>query len=130
MQDKAEVTEQTRKEIEKEADKRASTRAKSARWDLDVAIFLFVVMILVMILLFQRIGIEIVAPIAVFGLTCVWLVGWQRGRKLYGFFYEEELIKLKWELVEKAKKEEKVQKTIEDTIEEQVHKALRENLVR
>ena len=130
MQDKAEVIEQTRKEIEKEADKRASTRARSARWDLDVAIFLFVVMILVMILLFQRIGIEIVAPIAIFGLTCVWLVGWQRGRKLYGFFYEEELIKLKLESAEKATKQKKAQKTIEETVEERVHKALRKNLVR
>ncbi len=126
MTDKAEADEQTMKEIKRRAEQTALTRARTARWDLDVAIFLFVVLILVMVLLFQGIGIEVVAPIAIFGLTCVWLVGWQRGRKLYRVFYEEELIKLKWELMEKAKKEDMVQKTIEETIEEHVQRVFRE----
>lgn len=60
--------------------------------------------------------IEIVASIAVFGLAMVWLVGWRRGRQLYQRFYEEELLKL-------APIQEK---TLEETIEEKVQKALRE----
>ncbi len=125
---KAEDTEQIKKEIGKQAAQRASTRAKSARWDLDVAIFLFLVLSVVILLLFQGIGIEIVAPIAIFGLACVWLVGWQRGKKLYGIYYEEELIKVTRELYVKANKEDAVQKTFEETVEERVQKALRERM--
>ncbi len=125
MKNKVKVNVQIRKEMEKQAAQRAIIRARSARWDLDVAIFLFVVLILVIILMFQRIGIEIVAPIATFGLVCVWLVGWQRGKKLYGIYYEEELSNLVRELSVKAKKED-TQKTFEETVEERVQKALRE----
>ena len=125
IHDEAEDTEQIIQEIEKQAAQRASTRAKSARWDLDVAIFLFLVLIVVILLLFQGIGIEILAPIAIFGLACVWLVGWQRGKKLYGIYYEEELIKVTRELYVKANKEDAVQKTFEETVEERVQKALK-----
>jgi Flp pilus assembly protein TadB len=126
MKNKVKVNVQIIEEMEKQATQRASTRARSARWDLDVAIFLFLIMVVVIILLFQGIGIEIVAPIATFGLVCVWLVGWQRGKKLYGIFYEEELSNLVRILSVKAKKEDTVQKTFEETVEECVQKALRE----
>ena len=132
MQDKVEDTEQVKKEIEKQAAKRAITRAKADSWDLNIAIFLFLVLIAVIILLFQGIGVEIVAPIAVLGLACVWLVGLRRRRKVYGRYYEEELVNLARELSMKAKKGERAQQTIEETIEEQVQKALceRYDLVR
>ena len=126
IHDEAEDTEQIKKGIEKKAAKRAITRAKVDSWDLNIAIFLFLVLILVIVLLFQGIGIEIVAPIAIFGLTCVWLVGWRHRRKLYPSYYEEELIKLLWESSMKANNEETVQKTIEKTVENYVQRALRE----
>ena len=110
-------------ETEQQAARRARTRAGAARWDLDIAVFLFAVMIIVIILLFQDIGIEVVAPIAIFGLAMVWLCGWRRGRQLYQRFYDEELSKLGQEL-EKAVTET-VEKTVEETIEERVQKALR-----
>jgi hypothetical protein len=95
-----------------------------------VAVFLFVVLIMVIILLFQNVGIEIVAPIAIFGLVMVWLLGWRRGRQLYAGFYEEELAKLMRELSameEREKKKKKVEeRTLEETIEETVQRALRE----
>ena len=97
---------------------------EAARWDLNIAIFLFAVLIIVVILLFQEIGIEIVAPVALFGLAMVWLVGWRRGQQLYQRFYEEELAKLEQELRRAVKGA--VEKTIEETIEERVQKALRE----
>ncbi len=124
IHDEAEDTEQVKKEIEKQAAKRAITRAKANSWDLNTAIFLSLVLIAVMILLFQGIGIEIVAPIAIFGLACVWLVGWRRRRKLYGSYYEEELINLAWESSMKANKKETVQKKIEETVEKHIQKAL------
>ena len=126
IHDKTEDIEQIKREIEKKAAKRAITRAKVDSWDLSIAIFLFVVLILVIVLLFQGIVIEIVAPIAIFGLVCVWLVGWRRRKKLYPSYYEEELIKLARELSVKANNEETVQKKIEETVEKYVQKALRE----
>ncbi len=122
--DEAEDTKQFSPEMERAAAQRARDRASAARWDLNIAIFLFAVLIIVVILLFQDIGIGVVAPIAVFGLAMVWLVGWRRGKELYQRFYDEELFKLEQEL----KKEVKgvVEKTVEETIEEKVQKALRE----
>ncbi len=118
--DETEVTQQASPEMKRAAAQRARTRASAARWDLDVAVFLFAVMIIVIILLFQDIAIEVVAPIAIFGLVMVWLVGWRRGRQLYQRFYDEELLKLERE----SKKA--VEGAVEETIEERVQKALRE----
>ncbi len=127
--EEAEVTsqvnpEQVSPEMEQTAAQRARDRAMAARWDLNIAIFLFAVLIIVVILLFQGIRIEIVAPIAVFGLAMVWLCGWRRGRQLYGRFYDEELSNLELELKKVVKGA--VEKTVEETIEEKVQKALRE----
>ncbi len=117
--DKAEVTQPASPEMKRTAAQSARDRASAARWDLDVAVFLFAVLIIIIILLFQEIRIEIVAPVAIFGLVMVWLVGWRRGRQLYESFYEEELARLEQSLEKKEKK-------IEETIEEKVQKALRE----
>jgi len=115
--------EMARVEIRPQAVKIAKERARVARWDLDVAVFLFVVLILIMILLFRNVGLEIVAPVAIFGLATVWIMGWNRGRQLYKIFYDEEISRLTRELVEGEGVE---QKTLEETIEEKVLKALRE----
>ena len=112
--------------IEKQAANRATVRARSARWDLNIAIFLSLILILVIILLFQGIGISFVAPTAIFGLTFVWLIGWQRGKKLYMVFYKEELLNLKRESAETTVYYNKAQKTVEETIAQQVEKAFRE----
>lgn len=123
------MSELAREEIKQEAVRRAEERARIARWDLDVAVFLFVVLIIVLILLFQGFGIGIVAPVALFGLVMVWIVGWRRGRQLYRSFYDEELFRLereKKEAEEQEKRERKVEKTIAETIEETVQRALRE----
>ena len=127
MTDEAENTTRDSPEMKQAAAQRARDRARNARWDLNIAVFLFAVLILVIILAtYTKMGIEVVAPIAIFGLAMVWLVGWRRGKQLYQRFYDEELSKLHQEL-EKAVTET-VEKTIEETIEEKVQKALRERL--
>jgi len=103
------------KENEELATRRARERARTARWDLNIAIFLFAVLIMVIVLLFQGVSLEIVAPIAAVGLAMVWLVGWRQGRQLFERFREEELTKLKYERSRK----------VEETIEETVQRALR-----
>ena len=124
-----EVPKQINPEMERLAAKRAKERARNARWDLNVAVFLFAVLILVIILAtYTKMGIEVVSPIAIFGLAMVWLVGWRRGKQLYQEFYEEELAKLEQEVAKQEKKiaEKKVEERIEETIEEKVQRALRE----
>jgi len=118
--DEAEATQQVSPEMERAATQRAKDRANAARWNLDIAVFAFAVLIIVIILLFQEIGIVIVALVALFGLAMVWLAGWRRGRQLYPRFYDEELSKLKQELKKTAKE------AVEETIEERVQRALRE----
>jgi len=120
----AEVVKQVSPEMERTATQRARDRAGAARWDLDVAVFLFAVLIIIIILLFQDVGIEIVAPVAIFGLVIVWLVGWRRGRLLYQRYYDEELSKLERE--SKKAVTGTVEEAVEETIEEKVQKALRE----
>jgi len=122
--DEAEVINQISPEMERTAAQRAKVRARTARWDLDTAVFAFAILIIVIILLFQGVVVEIVAPVALFGLTMVWLVGWRRGRQLYQRFYEEELSKLEQEV--KKVITGTVEKAVEETIEEKVQKALRE----
>ncbi len=119
------VTQEVRAEMEQKAARRASDKAKNARWDLNIAIFLFAVLILIIILAaYTKMGIEVVAPIAIFGLVMVWVVGWRKGKQLYQRFYEEELSTLQYELKKKVK--ETIKETVEETIEEKVQKALRE----
>ena len=112
---KAKAPEQVNKKSEQRAIQRAQDRARTARWDLNIAIFLFAVLIIIIILLFQGITLEVVAPIAVVGLAMVWLVGWRQGRQLYERFLEEELAKLEFERSRK----------IGETVEEVVQRALR-----
>ena len=107
---------QDSREMQQMAAREARMKARTGRWDLDVAIFLFAVLIIIMILLFQGISIEIVAPVALFGLIMVWLVGWRREKQLYRIYYKEELAKLKHEREKKT----------EETIEEEVQRRLRE----
>jgi len=116
MSDKAGVPQQASHETEQIAAQRAGERSRVAKWDLDIAVFLFAILIIVVILLFQGVATEIVAPIAVFGLAMVWLVGWRRGRQLYERFYNEELSKLR----------HSPEKTEEETIEERVQRVLRD----
>jgi len=108
----------TDKEKERIAIQRAKDRSRTARWDLNIAIFLFVVLIIVIILLFQGVPLEIVAPVAIFGLGMVWLTGWRQGRQLFERYCEEELSRLEYERT----------REVEVTIEEAVRKAIRERL--
>ena len=121
---KANAPQEASPEMERVAAQRARDRATNARWDLNIAIFLFAVLILVIILVnYTGWGIERVGPIAAFGLFMVWLEGRRRGKQLYDRFYEEELANLLME--EQRTVKAAVKETIEETIEEQVQKALR-----
>lgn len=72
--------------------KNARYKANAARGNLETAIFLFAVLILVIILgVYVRAGLFLVTCAAVIGLVMVWLVRWIRARQLYIYYYEDEL---------------------------------------
>ena len=105
-------------ETERAAARRARDRANAARWSLEVAVFLFAVLIIVIILLYQDFRVELVGSIAVVGLSLVWLMGWRQGKQLYQRFYDEEL--------ETLQQSQRDITAVEETIEEQVQKAFRQ----
>ncbi|MFC2069882.1 hypothetical protein ACFLTB_01745 [Chloroflexota bacterium] len=117
--DETEEVKQVNPEIEEIARKRAKRRAYAARWNLDIAVFAFAVLIIIVILLSQEVRLEIVAPIAIFGLAMVWLSGWWQGRKLFRSYYDEELTMLEHDVKESD------DKLVDETVEELIQKALK-----
>ncbi len=87
--------------IERLASQSAKDKTGIAKWSLNVVILLFAILITIIVLTSQGIGINVVAPVAIFGFAVVWLMGWMRGRQLYQRFYSEELSSLQ----QKANKE-------------------------
>lgn len=122
IEEEEDVTEQVVLRIIGIAEQKAKDRANAARWDLDIAVFAFSVLIIIMILLSQGVRIEITGIAAVAGLAMVWLAGWDRGRKLYDRFYDEEIRQLRREL------KMTVREATEDAVDEKVRKALLEKL--
>ncbi len=86
-------------EIKLVAAQRAEQRAKAIGWDLDVGVFFFSILCIIVILLFEGIEIEIVAPVAILGLTLGWFMGRRKGKLAYGRFYDDELAKLKYQQI-------------------------------
>jgi len=92
------------KEIEQLVNDRAREKARSARWDLNIAILSYAVLVAIVLLRLEGIATGIVALIAIFGLAIVWFIGWRRGKQLYKLFYSEELDQLQ-ELLQEKKAE-------------------------
>jgi len=112
-------------EMKEEISVKAREKAMNARWDINIAIILFGVLILIIILVtYTRAGLEVVAPVAAAGLSAVWFTGWQRGKRLYRIFYREEITRVERELKKAAR--DSISEKIEETIEEQIQRALRE----
>jgi len=110
----AEATKLDTQEIERTAAQRAKGRANVEAWNVDIAVFLFAILIINIILVSQGVSIEISASVAVFGLVMGWILGWRQGRRLYKSYYNEELARLRGDVKEPE----------EETLEERVRKAL------
>jgi len=84
MLEGAEAKGLARTETELIASRRVRYRARSARWDLDVAVFFFAVLTTVLILLFEDVRVEFVASAGVVGLSLGWLMGWSKANNFTG----------------------------------------------
>jgi len=120
MMQSAEAAKLFSQEMKQTAMQRARSKANTERWNRDITVFSFAVLVIVIILLYQGIVIEIVAPVAVLGLAAIWLVGWRQGRQLYVQFFSEELSRLELEI------EKIIEETEEEPIEEKIRKAMRD----
>jgi len=123
--DEAEVTKKFTPEMERVAEQRARERARAARWDIDVAAFFFAILSLVIILMFQEVGVEFVVLAAIGGLVMGWLMGWSKGKEKYKRFYDEELSKLEQEF-EGETVWERMKKEIKKELEKELEKKLDE----
>ena len=92
--DEAENQKQPDQGIEFFAMQMARSQANIAKWGLNIAVFLFAILIIIIVLVSMGIQTNIVALVAILGLCTVWLMGWRRGRQLYQRFYTEELTAL------------------------------------
>jgi hypothetical protein len=102
-------------EMHRSIAQRATEKASSERWKLDVVIFLFAVLIIILILASQGIAIEVSAVVAIFGLSIGWIAGWRRGRRLYQRYYRDELARLEGM---RGRSEEPAEATTEDIVQE------------
>jgi Ca2+/Na+ antiporter len=91
MAAETETTSWIHPETRRKAVQRAWYRAKAARWDLNIAIFLFGLIAVVCILGFGQVSIWLNAVIAFSGLFTAWLWGRRKAKKVYRQYLEEEL---------------------------------------
>ncbi|MFC1988614.1 hypothetical protein ACFLVJ_02135 [Chloroflexota bacterium] len=106
-------------EIEQIAAQQADYKAKAARWSIEIAIFLFALLVAIIILIDLEVSSIVVSFIAAISLALVWLIAWQNGKKLYKRIYDEELRRLRLEI------NGIVENSVVEDLEEQVRKALR-----
>ena len=77
--------------IERLAVQVAMDKANMARWGLNILLFLFGLMFTIIFLTGRGAGVNIVAPVAACGLGGVWVIGRNKGKKLFQQYYGEEL---------------------------------------
>ena len=78
-------------EIIEQCSYRARDKAKSQKWDMNIVVFMFAILLLTVILLFEDVDPIYLAPIAFFGLAMCWFVSWRQERRLYRRHYREEM---------------------------------------
>jgi len=91
MAAETETTRWIHPETRRKAVQRAWYRARAARWDLNIAIFLFGLLAVVCIIGFEKVSIWLTTFIALSGLCFTWLWGREKAKKVYGRYLEEEL---------------------------------------
>jgi len=80
-------------EIIEECSEKAKQEAKNQKWDMNLVVFMFAILLLIVILLFEGINTLYLAPIGFFGLAMCWYVSWRQGKKLYRQYYRHEIKK-------------------------------------
>ena len=80
--------------MEQLASQVARNKADVARWGVNLVIFLFALMIVIIILNGQGVSIDYIALTAISGLSLAWVVSWRKGKRLFRNYYAQELLDL------------------------------------
>jgi len=80
-------------EIIEECSLKAKDAAKNQKWDMNLVVFMFAILLLTVILLFEGIDPTYLAPIGFFGLASAWFVSRRQEKKLYKRHYRQEIKK-------------------------------------
>ena len=97
-----ESTSQSSQGIEHWAMRMARSRAEVAMWDVNLVVFLFGVLAIVIILVSLDIDTNIVASAAFIGLIIVWIMVKRRSKRLIESLYAEELSDIRQEPTREA----------------------------
>jgi hypothetical protein len=80
-------------EIIEECSFKAKDLAKNQKWDMNLVVFMFAILLLTVILLFEGVDPLYLAPIAFFGLAMTWFVSRRQEKRLYRRHYRREIKK-------------------------------------
>jgi len=72
---------------------RATAAAKSQKWDMNLVVFMFAILLLTVILLYEGVDPLYLALIGFFGLAMTWLVSRRQEKRLYKRHYRHEISK-------------------------------------
>jgi DNA-binding CsgD family transcriptional regulator len=78
----------------------ARDKAASAKWNTQLLIVIYIVLIVVLVLQAEDINSFLVGGVAAVGLGVLWLLGWMRASRLEKKFFEEEVPKYQRMIVE------------------------------
>ncbi len=78
-------------ETRKKAALKARYAASASRWNLNTALSLFGLIILVLVMGMVKVNLILTVAVAIFGLSTVWLLARRKSKKLFGRYYEWEI---------------------------------------
>ena len=76
-----------------ECSMKAMEKSRTQKWDMNMVVFMFAILLITVILLYEGIDPIYLAPIAFFGLVMCWYTSWRQGKKLYRRYFKQEMAK-------------------------------------
>jgi hypothetical protein len=77
-------------ELIEQCSQTARDKARARKWDMNIVVFMFAILLITVILLYEGIDPLYLSPIAFFGLAMCWFVSWRQENKLYARYYKQE----------------------------------------
>jgi 4-hydroxybenzoate polyprenyltransferase len=78
-------------ELIEDCSEKARLKARSQKWDMNLVVFMFAILLITVILLYEGVDPIYLAPVAFFGLVMCWVVSRQQEKKLYKRYYRQEM---------------------------------------
>jgi len=82
------------KKIGQLATRRANMQVATAKWNLNIMMFTYAILVTVILLRLDGLAVQIISPIVIVGLAIICFVAWRQWKRLYKDLYAEELCQL------------------------------------